>query len=108
METSFGKYDGALIDAVTQRWNDLLDKNGYSFDRAGKVVVVFRLHSDGRITDVNILEDTADDKPDGIWAIFCRLSIENAAPFAPWPSDYLHMQGSNYRDLRFQFDYIIP
>ncbi|HTX20623.1 MAG TPA: energy transducer TonB [Candidatus Aquilonibacter sp.] len=107
-ETPFGDYDAALIDAVTQQWYDLLDQNGYTFDRPGKVVITFRLHSDGRITDVQILQDTADDKFGGIWAILCEAALENAAPFAAWPNDYLLEQGSNYRDLRFQFNYIIP
>jgi hypothetical protein len=106
--TSFGAYDEKLVDAVTQRWDDLLDKNNYAFDRPGQVVVVFRLHSDGRVTDVKILADTTDDKPGGIWAIICQAAVEDASPFEPWPSDFLHMQGANYRDLRFQFNYYLP
>ncbi|HUB87936.1 MAG TPA: hypothetical protein VMB22_08600 [Verrucomicrobiae bacterium] len=107
-ETPFGSYDQALIDAVTQQWYDLLDQNGYSFDRPGQVVITFRLHEDGRVTDVQVLSDTADDKFDGIWAIMCQAALEKAAPFGAWPKSYLLTQGANYRDLRFQFNYIIP
>ena len=106
--TPFGNYDEALIDAVSQQWYDLLDKNGYTFDRPGQVVITFRLHEDGRITDVKILSDSADDKFGGIWAILCQAALEKAAPFGAWPNDYMLEQGSNYRDLRFQFNYIIP
>jgi hypothetical protein len=105
LETSFGQYDGALVDAITQYWYNLLDKSGYAYDRVGKVIVVFRLHSDGRVTDTHILEDTTNGTMGDIWAYMCETAVESAAPFAPWPSDMLHRQGSNYRDYRFEFNY---
>jgi hypothetical protein len=103
--TSFGAYDAALIDAVSQSWYHLLDQTKYASDSQGKVVILFNLHSDGRVTDLKIAGDSADDVPGGIWAIICQAAIENAAPFANWPSDMLHEIGSNLRDVRFTFYY---
>ncbi len=103
--TAFGAYDAALVDAVRQRWYDLLDRNSYAYDRAGSVIVSFRLHADGRVTDLQIEQDTADDSKGGIWAIVCQASIEESAPFGPWPHELLSAVGSNYRDVRFKFFY---
>jgi outer membrane biosynthesis protein TonB len=103
--TSFGAYDLALIDAVSQSWYHLLDQTRYASDSQGKVVIEFSLHSDGRITDLKIAGDTADDVQGQMWAIICQAAIENAAPFARWPSDMLHEIGSELRDVRFTFYY---
>jgi outer membrane biosynthesis protein TonB len=103
--TAFGLYDEAIVDSVSQCWYDYLARNSYAYDRMGKVVVTFRLHSDGRVTDVKVEEDTVDDKSAGIWAYLCQASVDKAAPFAPWPSDLVHLNKTNYRDIRFQFNY---
>lgn len=103
--TAFGAYDAELIDAVTQRWYDLLDKNRFAYDRQGKVIIRFTLHSDGRLTGLEIQEDTVDDHPKGIWAIVCQAALEQAAPFAPWPSDMQRMIGDNIRPVTFEFFY---
>ena len=104
-ETPFGKYDEALVDSISQCWFDYLDRNSYAYDRLGKVVVAFRLHSDGRVTDVKLEGDTVDDKAGGIWAYICQASVDKAAPFAPWPSDLVRLNQANYRDVTFQFNY---
>ncbi len=103
--TSFGAYDDALIDAVTQSWFNLLDQTRYASDSHGKVVIQFNLHSDGSVTDLKIAGDTADDVPGGIWAIVCQSAIDKAAPFARWPSDMYHEIGSTTRPVRFTFYY---
>jgi len=103
--TTYGVYDLALIDAVSQSWYHLLDQTRYASDTQGKVVIQFNLHSDGSVTDLKIAGDSADGVPGGIWAMICQAAIENAAPFARWPSDMLHEIGSNLRDVRFTFYY---
>jgi hypothetical protein len=103
--TTYGVYDAALIDAVSQSWYHLLDQTRYASDTQGKVVIQFNLHSDGSVTDLKIAGDTADGVPGGIWAMICQAAIENAAPFARWPGDMLHEIGSNFREVRFTFYY---
>ena len=49
-KTVYGDYDRDFIDAVQARWDALL-KNRQD-DVAGKVVLEFNLHADGRITDM--------------------------------------------------------
>lgn len=99
--TPFGAYDKAIIEAIQQRWWDLIEAQGSLATQSGKVVLEFRLRSDGRVTDMNISESEVGD----ILALLCRKAVEDPAPFAPWPSDMRRMFRENYRDVRFTFYY---
>ena len=99
--TPFGAYDAAIIAAIQKRWYDLLDESNFP-PRTGKVVVEFRLYSDGRITDLKVTEEDVGD----ILTVFCRRAISDPAPYAPWPSDMRRMVGKEYRDVKFTFYYL--
>ena len=59
----FGVYDAAIVAAIQNRWYDLLEERSYASDRTGKVVLVFKLHYDGRITDMTVVkEETTVDE----------------------------------------------
>jgi outer membrane biosynthesis protein TonB len=96
----FGAYDRALIEAISQRWYSLLDARDYASDSQGKVVLQFRLHYDGRITDVSIAENTAGE----MLGLICQKAIMDPAPFAVWPSDMRRMLGDT-RNIQFTFYY---
>ena len=53
--TPFGAYDAAFIEAVQQRWYDLLDSQQFSLDRTGKVTLRF----DGETTNFSSFADQA-------------------------------------------------
>lgn len=99
--TPFGEYDGAIIEAVQQRWYDLLDNRRFADDRTGKVTLRFKLMSDGRVLEVQTVENTVGD----VLGYLCQDAIEEAAPFAKWPPDMMHMIGANYREITFTFYY---
>ena len=99
--TPFGVYDAALIDAIQQRRDYLLDSRQFALDRTGKVVVEFTLHYDGRVSDVNIAETTVGDT----LAYVCRLAITDPAPYLAWPSDMRRQLGDTHR-VKFTFNYL--
>ncbi|HVU27059.1 MAG TPA: hypothetical protein VHG71_04905 [Verrucomicrobiae bacterium] len=99
--TPFGAYDEAIIEAVQQRWDDLLDSQQFSRDRTGKVTLRFHLNYDGRVTDMQVVENTVGD----LLGYVCQKAIEDPAPFAPWPGDMRRMVGENYREITFTFYY---
>jgi TonB family protein len=99
--TPFGAYDAAFIEAVTQRWYDLLDSRQFSMDRSGKVTLRFHLNYDGSITDMQVLENTVGDVLDYV----CQKAVTDPAPFAPWPADMRRIIGENYREITFTFYY---
>jgi outer membrane biosynthesis protein TonB len=99
--TPFGEYDGALIEAIRQRWYDLLDSQRFAQDRTGKVTVQFKLKPDGTVSGVHMQENTVGD----VLGYLCQESIEESAPFAKWPADMVRMVGANYREVSFTFYY---
>lgn len=98
--TAFGSYDAALIAAVQQRWYDLLDVTQFA-QRSGKVILEFRLHYDGRITDLKVDGNEVGE----MLGILCQRAILDPNPYAPWPSDMRRAIAKNYRDVLFTFYY---
>ena len=54
--TAFGAYDAAFIEAVRSIGTIWLTRRHNSEMRAGRVVLEFNLNSDGRITDMKVIE----------------------------------------------------
>ncbi len=99
--TPFGAYDAAFIEAVTQRWYDLLDSRQFAMDRTGKVILRFHLNYDGSIADMKVLGNTVGD----VLGYVCQKAVTDPAPFAPWPGDMRRMIGEDYREITFTFYY---
>ena len=101
MSTPFGAYDRAIIEAVSQRWYDLLDSQQFASDRTGKVTVTFHLNPDGTATEMKIASNTVGD----LLGYVCQAAIEQASPFGKWPPDMRRMVGANFREITFTFYY---
>ena len=97
----FGVYDAAIIAAIQERWYGLLEQRSYASDGVGKVVLEFRLHYDGRVTDMTVVDNTVDE----MLCLLCQKAILDPAPFGRWPSDMRRMVGADHRDVRFTFYY---
>lgn len=98
--TPFGAYDAALVEAISQRWFGLLDERQLAVDTRGKVVVQFVLHPDGRVTGVNVSENTTTE----VQSFICQKAVTDPSPYATWPSDMRRMLGDT-RSVQFTFYY---
>ena len=98
--TPFGAYDAALVEAISGRWYTLLDEREYAADSRGKVVLQFRLHHDGRVTDMNVADNSAGE----VLGLLCQKAVLDPAPFAAWPSDMRRTLGDT-RNIQFTFYY---
>src|ERR1043166_8556979 len=96
--TPFSEYDSALIEAIKLRWFTLLEERSYS--SSGKVVLQFHLHSDGRITDMTVAENTTGE----VLGLICQKAVLDPAPFGAWPSDMRRLLGDT-RAIQFTFFY---
>ena len=101
MATPFGAYDRAIVEAISQRWYDLLDSQKFADSRSGKVTVYFHLNADGSVTELSINANTVGS----LLGYVCQEAIEQAAPFGKWPSDMRRMIGANFREITFTFYY---
>jgi hypothetical protein len=97
----FGSYDAQFIAAVQARWFGLLEQRQYLGNESGKVVVEFRLYSDGRIMQMNVAEAEVSETLAGM----CQRAITDPAPYAKFPADLRRLLGKDYRDVRFTFHY---
>jgi outer membrane biosynthesis protein TonB len=100
LSTSFGGYDRAVIQAISQQWYDLLDQQRFALDRTGKVTIYFHLNPDGSITEAKIVSNEVGD----VFGLICLASIQQAAPFGKWPSDMRRKFGA-FREITFTFIY---
>lgn len=99
--TPFGSYDAAIIAAIQQHWYNLLDAREFAGTYSGKVVVEFRLNSDGHVSDVKISESDVSS----ILTLLCQRAVQDPAPFARWPPDLRRLVGKDFREVRFTFYY---
>lgn len=97
----FGAYDEMLIAAVQNRWFSLLEERRFAGGTIGRVVVTFKLHSDGSVRIVEPTETSVDPLMTGL----CVRAIRDPAPYEKWPSDMLRMIGAPSREMRFTFFY---
>jgi hypothetical protein len=102
--TAYGAYDAALIYAVQNRWYALLDAKGFAGESIGKVNLQFRLHYDGRVSDMQVLSATVDD----LLSIICQRAILDNSPYDRWPTAMRNEIGADFRDVTFTFFYLAP
>lgn len=97
--TSFGNYDREFIEAVRQRWYQLLEGRNTV---PGTIVVEFRLNYNGRITDLKVVENTTQNS---MLEIICSGAIADPSPYRPWPTEMRREMKSDTREVRFTFYY---
>ena len=98
--TPFGEYDLRMISAVQERWWALLEERHYALERTGKVVLKFRLHGDGSISQMTTAESTVGET----LSFTCEAAVMGASPFGRWPS-VLKAQALDPREITFTFHY---
>ncbi len=103
-QTSYGNYDKALIDAIKNNWDGLIDenRNHNSGPNSGQTVIEFTLWYDGSIRDVRMVENSSGEIP----GLYCKQAILHTNPFRKWPSEMRHEIGADFREVRFSFYYL--
>jgi hypothetical protein len=69
-------------------------------ERTGKVVLKFRLHGDGTISQMTTAEATVGET----LSFTCEAAVMGASPFGRWPS-VLKAQALDPREITFTFHY---
>jgi TonB family protein len=99
---TFGPYDSALVKAIQKRWESLLLGKELQFGgQMGQVVVTFKLHPDGTISDVAVTKSEVNSD-------LTQLSVsavKDASPFGPWSDEMRQKIKGNFRELTFKFEY---
>lgn len=98
--TVTGNYDWLFIQSVKSRWFDLLAERDYPA-ADGYVRLQFKLHFDGRITDLTVRENKVSET----LALLCQKAVLDPAPFDKWTKEMRLVIGKDYRDITFTFIY---
>jgi len=98
VRTVYGDYDRDFIDAVQERWFELL--KGRQDEVAGKVVLEFNLHPDGRVSDMKMQFSDVGE----LLSFICQQAVLDPALYKPWPAEMRRMI-SDPRQIRFTFYY---
>jgi hypothetical protein len=98
MRTVYGDYDRDFIDAVQERWYELL--KGRQDEVAGKVVLEFNLHADGRVSDMKMKFSDVGD----LLSLICQQAVLDPALYKPWPTEMRRVI-TDPREIRFTFYY---
>jgi hypothetical protein len=97
----YADYDRQFIYAVQQHWHDLLSRHRFALDRTGKVVLSFKLRSNGTVSDMTLVHSDVGD----IWSFICESAVISPSPYAKWPTEMRNMVGADYREVTFTFRY---
>jgi hypothetical protein len=97
--TPIGDYLGTMAEAVQQRWDQLLKNQ--TADTYGKVVLQFRLHPNGRVTDMKLVRNEVSN----LLETTCEQAILDPAPYQVWPREMRLDVPTDYYDITFTFYY---
>lgn len=94
-------YDRLFTETVLARWHALIKVTPEPGFVAGKVVLRFKLHSDGQVSDFCVVEATVPPA----FTIMCEKAVRDPAPFESWPPEQRTTVGADERNITFTFYY---
>jgi outer membrane biosynthesis protein TonB len=98
---AFKAYHAQCIKLVEARWNLLLKPIPREQYQKGKVVIRFKLHDDGSITDLKILKNTSNE----LLASLCEHAVLDCVPFDHWTPKMEKIHKGLYFKGTFTFHY---
>jgi hypothetical protein len=99
--TITGMYDAYFINVVKDRWLNLLDSRDNAAAPRGHVRLQFKLHYDGRITDMIVIEHTVTET----LSLICQKAVLDPSPFDKWTREMRLLIGKEFREIKFTFYY---
>ncbi len=97
----FGDYNYRLVQAVQERWYQLLDERKFALERSGRAVIKFNLHTDGTVSEVRTDQSTVGDT----LSFLCELAVMQPAPYGKWPAEVRRLIGRDVFEVTFTFNY---
>ena len=101
LDHPLAKYDAVFIQKVQDRWYALIESSSGLPLTPGQVRLYFRLHSNGAVTDLRMLDATVDEK----LVRYAEQAIAEGAPYREWPKEMRELVGKDFREIKFTFYY---
>lgn len=99
LRTAFGAYGEHMFFAMEGKWKLLADQR--SPIPVGTVVVSFRVHQSGRISDVRTDSTEVND----LHTAICQMAVRDPSPYPRWPTALLKRYPLGYHDITVTFRY---
>jgi len=98
--SNYGDYAQRMMEAIQSSWWDIIDRMRLETAVRGTVVVRFRLHRDGSVSDATILYENVPR----LMALACKDAVQSPAPFDAWRADMVALFGQ-HDDVTITFHY---
>ena len=89
--SSYGDYSQRMLEAIQASWWSLIERARFDDFAAGYVIVRFRIHRDGTVTDAEVVASTVPT----LAALTCKDAVALPAPYDSWRADMVAMLGDD-------------
>ena len=89
--SNYGDYTQRMMEAIQSSWWSIIERSRFEGVSRGRVVVRFRLHRDGTVTDTQILGNEVTR----VMSLACKDAVMAPAPYDIWRADMVAMYGES-------------
>lgn len=89
--SSYGDYAQRMLEAVQGSWWALIERAHFDDFAAGHVVVRFRIHRDGTVSEAEVVSSTVPL----LAGLACKDAVRLPAPYDVWRADMVAMLGDS-------------
>ena len=89
--SNYGDYTQRMMEAIQSSWWSIIERSRFEGLSRGNVIVRFRLHRDGTVTDAQILGTEVTR----VMTLACKDAVMAPAPYDIWRADMVAMYGES-------------
>ena len=89
--SNYGDYTQRMMEAIQSSWWSIIERSRFEGLSRGNVIVRFRLHRDGTVTDARVLSTEVTR----VMTLACKDAVMAPAPYDIWRADMVAMYGES-------------
>ena len=89
--SNYGDYTQRMMEAIQSSWWSIIERSRFEGVTRGHVIVRFRLHRDGTVTDAQVLGSEVTR----VMTLACKDAVMAPAPYDIWRADMVAMYGES-------------
>ena len=89
--SNYGDYTQRMLEAIQSSWWSIIERSRFESVTRGNVIVRFRLHRDGTVTDAKVLSTEVAR----VMTLACKDAVMAPAPYDIWRADMVAMYGES-------------
>ncbi len=89
--SNYGDYTQRMLEAIQSSWWSIIERSRFEGLSRGNVIVRFRLHRDGTVTDTQVLHSEVTR----VMTLACKDAVMAPAPYDIWRADMVAMYGES-------------